>query len=136
MIGPEVGIVSYAFDRAEAPSLQEVCEVIGAEAGLYVMACDVDFGSSGAPVFRIEDGVARIVSVVSAKAEYDGQPVAVGTMLDAPLAALMAELEAGGTLARRAPGAVRVLGPGQRAETRRAFRDGRGGLNRQGGLPR
>ena len=52
-----------------SPSLQDVCGVLGEEAGVLVMDCDVDFGSSGAPVFQIEGGVARIVSVVSAKGE-------------------------------------------------------------------
>jgi V8-like Glu-specific endopeptidase len=120
-IGPQVGIVSYAFDRAEAPSLQQVCEVLGADQGMYVMACDVDYGSSGAPVFRFDDGVARIVSVVSAKAEYEGDRVAIGTMLDTPLADLMAAMGAGGALAREAPAAVRVLSPGQRNDTGARF---------------
>jgi V8-like Glu-specific endopeptidase len=120
-IGSEVGIVSYAFDRAEAPSLQQVCAVLGTEQGLHVLACDVDFGSSGAPVFRIEDGRAAIVSVVSAKADYNGQRVAIGTMLDAPLAVLFAELDEGGALERAAPPSVRVLAPGERNDTGARF---------------
>ena len=66
--GDEVGVVSYARDRATRPSLQEVCRVLGRPAGTLVMSCDVDFGSSGAPVFKVVDGEARIVSVISAKA--------------------------------------------------------------------
>ena len=89
--GDEVGVVSYAQDRAEAPSLQEVCRVLGREPRVLVLSCMVDFGSSGAPIFAIRDGVARVVSVVSAKADYAGRQVALGTSLDGPLTELRAE---------------------------------------------
>ena len=120
-IGATVGVVSYAFDRADAPALQRACQVLGAEQGLYVLGCDVDFGSSGAPVFHIQDGVAQIVSVVSAKAEFEGERVAIGTVLQAPLALLMQEYAAGGPLARTAPDTVRVLRPGERNDTGALF---------------
>jgi protease YdgD len=107
--GDQVEVVSYAMDRAEAPSLQEVCHILGHQPGILVLTCSVDFGSSGAPIFSVRDGVARVVSVVSAKAEVDGKKVALGTALAAPLAKLLAELELDvGTFTRR-PGAVRVL---------------------------
>lgn len=93
--GNSVGVVSYAKDRSEAPSLQEVCKVIAQQEGVLVTSCSVDFGSSGAPIFIFADGVAQIVSVVSAKAEVDGQGVSLGTSLGATLAVLQAELVAG-----------------------------------------
>ena len=92
--GDEVGVVSYAQDRAEAPSLQEVCHVLGRQPAMLILSCNVNFGSSGAPVFSIIDGVAKVVSVVSAKAEVDGRQVALGTALEGPLQTLMAELDA------------------------------------------
>ncbi|MCG6901506.1 MAG: trypsin-like serine protease [Rhodobacter sp.] len=88
--GAEVGVVSYAHDRADSPSLQEVCYVLARQGGSLVLSCDVDFGSSGAPIFTIEDGEARIVSLISAKAKVNGTPVALGTALEVPLADLMA----------------------------------------------
>jgi V8-like Glu-specific endopeptidase len=109
--GDEVGVVSYAHDRAEAPSLQKVCRVMARNRGVLVLSCNVDFGSSGAPVFAIRDGAAEIVSVVSAKSDWQGTPVALSTDLVAPLATLRAELAAGGgTLTPPAPAlnAVRV----------------------------
>ncbi len=109
--GDEVGVVSYAQDRAEAPSLQEVCHVLERQTGVLVLSCNVDFGSSGAPIFSIHDGVARIVSVVSAKADYEGRKVALGTTLDAPLSELMDEMARGSSFQR----------PGS------ALRDGAGG---------
>ncbi|KIC40314.1 trypsin [Ruegeria sp. ANG-R] len=93
--GEDVGVVSYAHDRAEAPSLQEVCSVIGRQAGILVMSCNVDFGASGAPIFSFEGERPRIVSVVAAKAEMQGQRVALGTALDQSLEVLQAELSQG-----------------------------------------
>lgn len=92
--GDAVGVVSYAQDRAEAPSLQELCHVLGREPRVLVLTCAVDFGSSGAPIFAIRDGVARVVSVVSAKADYAGRQVALGTSLDGPLTELRAVMAA------------------------------------------
>lgn len=92
--GAEVGVVSYAKDRSEAPSLQKVCHVLNQEELLLVLSCDVDFGSSGAPVFSVRDGVARVVSVVSSKADYGGSDVALGTTLQGPLLTLRASLAA------------------------------------------
>ncbi len=91
--GDRVGVVSYARDRSNAPSLQEVCEVLGQQEGVLITSCSVDFGSSGAPIFSFTGGRAKIVSVVSAKAEIDGQKVSLGTDLDAPLKHLKAELD-------------------------------------------
>ncbi len=93
--GDRVGVVSYALDRAEAPSLQEVCAVLARQDGVLVTSCSVDFGSSGAPIFVVADGEPQIVSVVSAKAEVRGKEVSLGTALGQPLAELQAELVAG-----------------------------------------
>ena len=73
MAGDAVGIVSYALDRAEAPSIQDLCHVLGNEPGMTILSCDVDYGSSGAPIFQMIDGEPKIVSVVSAKAEMGGK---------------------------------------------------------------
>lgn len=88
--GSRIGVVSYAVGREEAPSFQEMCRVMGRQRGVYVLSCNIDFGSSGAPVFVFEDGAVRIASVVSAKAELDGEKVALGTALDHTLAELKA----------------------------------------------
>ncbi len=110
--GDTVGVVSYAQDRADTPSLQQACNVMERQqSGVLVMTCDVDFGSSGAPVFVIRDGVPVVVSVISAKAEVEGQQVALGSALEIPLARLMADLAAGSGR-RGAMGNVRVLSGG------------------------
>ena len=91
--GDAVDVVSYAQYREEAPSIQEACEVLAGRRDALILTCSVDFGSSGAPVFAIRDGVARVVSVISAKAEVDGRKVALAVPLAAPLAALRLALE-------------------------------------------
>ena len=107
--GDRVEVVSYAMDRSEAPSLQEVCFVLGNQPGVVVLTCSVDFGSSGAPIFVVRDGIARVVSVVSAKAEVDGKKVALGTSLAKPLAEVRAALDSGQDAPRRSPSSVRIL---------------------------
>ncbi len=86
--GDEIGIVSYARERAEAPSLQEVCTVLNWQNGVMIMTCSIDFGASGSPVFVVQNGVAKIASVVSAKATSNGRDISLGTSLVKPLATL------------------------------------------------
>ncbi|SLN58683.1 Glutamyl endopeptidase precursor [Roseovarius albus] len=93
--GQRIGVVSYAHDRLEAPSLQESCNVKARQQGVLIMSCEVDFGSSGAPVFSFESGEPRVVSVVSAMAEVDGDQVSLGTQLKRPLNDLLALLGLG-----------------------------------------
>lgn len=114
--GDKVGVVSYARDRSEAPSLQEVCTVMAQQEGVLVTSCAVDFGASGAPIFSFSQGKAHIVSVVSAKAEVEGERVSLGTALAAPLALLQAELLAGkGVFQTAGPAGNRVIvGQGSR----------------------
>ena len=120
--GDEVGIVSYARNRSEAPSLEEVCGVMARQEGVLIMSCSVDFGSSGAPIFSFAGDTPRIVSVVSAKAELDGQRVALGTSLDEPLGVLKSELAAGkGYGLEPAPLANRVQVGGGRNTTGAKF---------------
>jgi V8-like Glu-specific endopeptidase len=91
--GDTVGVVSYAHDRAEAPTLQSMCKVLKRDDAVVLMTCAADFGSSGAPVFAMRAGVPQIVSVVSAKAEFEGARVSLGTLVE-NVAALKAELAA------------------------------------------
>lgn len=80
--GTEVGVVSYALDRSEAPSLQEVCTVLHRQGAVLMLSCSVEFGASGAPVFLMGPGAPQIVSLVSAKAEVAGQRISLGTVVE------------------------------------------------------
>mgnify|MGYP005995044847 CR=1 FL=1 len=99
----------------EAPSLQDTCAVLAHQDGMLVLSCSVDFGASGSPVFRIgADGLARMVSIVSSKAEANGAPVALATPLQGPLAdlrdALSADRDPGAGLDRLTAGTRRETG--------------------------
>ncbi|MEM9584712.1 MAG: trypsin-like peptidase domain-containing protein [Pseudomonadota bacterium] len=91
--GQELTVVSYAKDRSNAPSLQDSCRVLAKNPGVYVTSCDVDFGSSGSPVFVVEEGRARIMSVVSAKAEWRSQKVSLTVGVEHRLDELIAQLK-------------------------------------------
>lgn len=120
--GDAIGVVSYALDRAEAPSLQEMCHVMARQKGVLIMSCDVNFGSSGAPIFRFDNGEAKIVSVVSAKAEVQGIDVSLGTALAGPLARLRGELAAGrGRLSARNTGSRLTAGTARNEDTGAKF---------------
>ncbi|MGP9790304.1 trypsin-like serine peptidase [Roseinatronobacter sp. NSM] len=98
--GDRIGVVSYGRERSETPALQEACDVLGQERdGVLVMSCSVDFGSSGAPVFTMQNGQARIVSVVSAKGDATiggrDMEVSFGATLGARLDVLRAALAQG-----------------------------------------
>lgn len=113
--GARVGVVSYAHDRSEAPSLQELCDVLSVQDGMIVMSCAVDFGASGSPVFSFDaEGAPRIVSVISAKAEADGRPVSIAMDMEKPLAELWSAFDtiadAGAGLERMQAGARRDTG--------------------------
>ena len=117
--GDQVGVVSYGRGREEAPSLQEVCNVLGLQTGVIVMTCDVEFGSSGSPVFMLSDGQTRIASVVSAMAQVNGQKVSLGTSLVGPLNTLLAHFAAIGPA--NAGGEQRLISVGERNETGAKF---------------
>jgi len=108
--GASVAVVSYARDRSNSPSIEESCRVLARQSGNLILSCDVDFGSSGAPVFSINNGIPQIVSVVSAMAEVQGRKVALGMSLAEPLAVVLEKLkETEGPFRKVEPIARRVL---------------------------
>ncbi|MEL6959447.1 MAG: trypsin-like serine protease [Pseudomonadota bacterium] len=113
---PSVGVVSYAQDRADAPSLQERCSVLAVEQGILITSCLVDFGSSGAPIFRFDLGEPRLVSVVSAMAEIEGRDVSLGSDLSQPIAEVLAMLSATSDIDTSNTGA-RMVRPGDDNQT-------------------
>ncbi len=119
LTGDQVGVVSYGRGREAAASLQEVCSVLGRQTGVIVMTCDVEYGSSGSPVFIMQDGETRIASVISAMAQVDGEKVSLGTSLNGPLSELLAHFAAFGPA--RPGGTQRLMGFGERNDTGAKF---------------
>ncbi|WP_245834426.1 trypsin-like serine peptidase [Yoonia maricola] len=117
--GDQVGVVSYGRGREDAPSLQQVCNVLGRQTGVIVMTCDVEYGSSGSPVFMMSEGEKRIASVVSAMAHVNGQKVSLGTSLEGPLNALLSHFA---TLGPARPGGTqRLINVDERNDTGAKF---------------
>ncbi|MDR6266428.1 MULTISPECIES: trypsin-like serine protease [Rhodobacterales] len=92
-IGTSVKVVSYGRDRDDWPSIEEPCEILGKSLSVLVLSCHATFGASGSPIFVMENGYPKIASVISAKATWNNQDVALGTSLGRPLEELMGELE-------------------------------------------
>lgn len=76
-----VDVVSYAHDRANAPSLQSDCTTLLEQRGAWVFDCEADFGTSGAPVFVATENGPAIASMLSAKADWQGRHVALGVQV-------------------------------------------------------
>ena len=110
--GALVNVVSYALDRSELPSIERGCSILSEETSAVILSCDIDFGSSGAPVFSDDGAGPKLVSVISAKAEYGGRKVALAVPLAGPLATLQAELAAGPASRVNKGATVRVISGG------------------------
>ncbi|UWQ17889.1 serine protease [Jannaschia sp. M317] len=89
--GQSVQVVSYGKNRAEAPAHENDCSILTRDDDVLVLSCSVEFGSSGAPVFATYNGEVRVVSVISAKAEWEGRPVALAAVMEGELDALISE---------------------------------------------
>jgi protease YdgD len=108
--GDAVSVVSYAEGREEALSWQRVCYVVGRQGTLIAMDCDVSFGSSGAPVLDRSGYRAKIVSIISAGSEMDGQTISIGMELPATVERLKAALRRGDVMSEAESAASAGIG--------------------------
>lgn len=116
--GTGVGVVSYAQERAEAPSLQSLCRTLGVWQGVAVLSCEANFGSSGAPVFRLLRGRPVVVGVLTAISELNGEKVSMAVRIEDVLPGLMQRAREGdGVWANGRQGAFQSVTPGQRRDT-------------------
>lgn len=90
--GSDISVTSYGMGRAEAPSRQRHCNLMGEHGDVMMIDCNVTFGSSGAPVFSQVGGRGRILALVSGGGSYGGRQVAFGMKLPARVAELKAQL--------------------------------------------
>lgn len=75
--GARVGVVSYGKGNEEVPLWEQACAAKEHATGVLITNCQADLGTSGAPVLQELHGRVRIVSVVSAMARSNGNPVAL-----------------------------------------------------------
>ncbi|PZQ96672.1 MAG: trypsin [Cereibacter sphaeroides] len=114
----EVSVVSYARGREDALSWQRSCRVLGRQQGLLAFNCDVDFGSSGAPVFDRSGNRARIVSIISAGRKDAEGTIAFGMELPSLLADLKTALRSGRGVIEAPKAAPTIRRIGQSGGTR------------------
>ncbi|MEM6664438.1 MAG: trypsin-like serine protease [Pseudomonadota bacterium] len=88
--GAPVTLISYRRDRAHALTMQSDCRYRAVIDRVMTLDCNVIEGASGSPVFLIEDGVPRVVAVLSAK-DRAGKK-AYATRVDGALADLLGTL--------------------------------------------
>jgi protease YdgD len=96
--GGTVSVVSYGMGRDAVLSRQDSCNVLGRDTEIVAFDCDVTFGSSGAPVFQSDGMTTRVVSIISAGHNENGERFAFGPILEQRVAALTATLRTGGGL--------------------------------------
>jgi protease YdgD len=114
--GGAVSVVSYGMGRDAVLSRQPSCNVLGRDAQIIAFDCDVTFGSSGAPVFQSDGMTTRVVSIISAGHNENGERFAFGPILESRVAALTATLRDGGGLWASATAEPRRLRTGTERE--------------------
>ncbi len=88
----DVGVVSFASGRDEAPSLQRLCHVVGRYPGVLGLDCDADQGASGAPIFDMSGPRARIVGIISGIGQYNDIDVTLALDVSELLAEMKQEM--------------------------------------------
>ncbi len=119
--GREVSVVSYAAGRSEALSRQATCSVLGRQDGLFAFDCDVTNGASGAPVFDISAGRARIISLISAGSRDADGVVTFGMDVPRLVADLKTAFRTGDGVFPRPDFSARQIGAGERSDTGAKF---------------
>lgn len=106
-----VSVLSYGAGRDAVLSRESDCRVLARQDDVLAFDCDVTFDSSGAPVFRLEGGAIRIVSIVSSgRAGGEGDSLAFGPVLTERFEALAAALRDGRGLWDMPPPSARRIG--------------------------
>lgn len=93
--GGEISVVSYARGRADTLSWQRSCNIKDRFSKVLAFDCDVDHGSSGAPVFDLSNGRAKIVSIISSGHRDENGATSFGMQLPDLVADLKAALRSG-----------------------------------------
>ncbi len=106
----DVSVVSYGRGRDNVLSREAKCNILHSyPRGIVSLNCDVTFGTSGAPVFVKQDGLLRILAVVSALGnDNDGKKIAFAVLASDIVDELLAELSSDGSRPKPSDGAKRI----------------------------
>jgi V8-like Glu-specific endopeptidase len=107
-----VMVVSYARGRSEVPSLEDGCRMTHAAADVLHYTCDIDFGSSGAPVFVMTHQGPQIASVMSSTGTRGTREVALGVAMGPSVDRLIRQLKTSNATSKfvKVGGATRSTG--------------------------
>lgn len=108
----ELAVASYGRGRNGALSVQRTCNVLTYAKGLLDFDCDITFGSSGAPVFALDGGRKRIVSVVSASSTDGNRKIGHGMSLLDIVPALKRQIASGSYAPAEKPVVARRISVG------------------------
>ena len=110
-------IVSYAKDRAFAPSIEGPCPPRSVSGGVALLACAINSGVSGAPVLAGAPGARAVVGVVSAMArDTAGRDGALTVIAPPRIAELRAALAAEPVVSVAAQDAAKARSDRKKAE--------------------
>lgn len=93
--GSKISVVSHARGRADTLSRQRTCQIKARFATVLAFDCDVDHGSSGAPMLDRSNGRANIISIISSGARENGKAISFGMQLPRLVADLKTTLRTG-----------------------------------------
>lgn len=88
-----VMVVSYGRGRSEVPALEDGCQMTHARAQVLHYTCDIDFGSSGAPVFVVTNQGPRIASIMSSGTVRGSREISLGVAMGPAVDALIRQLQ-------------------------------------------
>lgn len=91
-VSERVLIAGYRGGNGEV-ARQRRCPVIEANHAVAGLGCPVDFGESGSPMMRLENGTPVIIGVLSNKGIIDGQPVGFGPVTETGVDTVIAHLK-------------------------------------------
>lgn len=107
-----VMVVSYGRGRSEVPALEDGCKMTHARAEALHYTCDIDFGSSGAPVFVMTSQGPKIASIMSSGTTRGSRDVSLGVAMGPAVDALIRQLQTSNPTSRfvKVNGATRRTG--------------------------
>lgn len=88
-----VMVVSYGRGRSEVPALEDGCKMTHARAEALHYTCDIDFGSSGAPVFVMTSQGPKIASIMSSGTTRGSEEISLGVAMGPSVDGLIRQLQ-------------------------------------------